>query len=433
MIGQQIVLKTFLAEQKWRRTEDLMFPLVQGVHLNSFLTSVILVSKAQISTDPFIGAEVFKAGLIESLILGLAIMLFTQLSLYLFSRCWEFARAYSYREVWAVTFGSTYAWLPSVFLVVLYWTYNFTASWEVVAYPQCFLPALWPGCPAFLLDQWVLLWLVSVVLVLPCSFVRRFSQLSGLAYVSFFALLVGLICLILHFVRRASNIGFDPDNQLVYFNNDVEMLLACAQNFNVCFFLHPFMAIILKDMESPSTSRCMNVAWAANLLCFVLNSVGGVFGYLLFDPDLPGFENVFPQLPLQDPEVIIGVIASYLVSALSLTYFALYNAHVVCNLVLGKQSENRVCLFTAALCQVTAYIFSTYAGDKFSEVLHVIAEFASVCLAFVLPPGFYLAQFKFTRKGLAVVAIATLVVGVAFGASICAQSVRALIDEWPEL
>jgi hypothetical protein len=432
MIGGDIVLERFLAEQKWRRTEDLMFPLPETKRV-SFITAVMLLSKAQISDDPFCAAYDFRTGIIQALIIGLAIMLFTQLSMYVFTRAWEFDRAYSYSEVWAVTFGPTFAWVPSILLILLYWTYNFTASWEAYAYPQYFLPHLWPECPEILVNQWFLLWVASVVVVLPCSFARRFTQLAWLAYLSFFSLVLGIVCLILHFTRLTTDYGFDPEGQLALFNGDFEQLINCASNFNVGFFLHPFLAIILKDLECPSISRCMNVAWASNLMCLAINYAGGAFGYLLFNPDLEPVENIFMYLPLECPENVVGSFAAYMVAVLSMAYFALYNARVICTLVLGQDTENQICLFAATMSQVTAYVFSTYVGDKFTSLVVLLGNFGSIWLAFVFPPVFYLSQFRLTRRGLGAIAIVVLVVGVAFGAFTFYQAAIGLVQDWAEL
>jgi hypothetical protein len=427
MIGGEIVIKSFIAEQKWRRQTDLMFPLEPGVKQISFFTAVMLISKAQIVTDPFMISSGFQTGIIQGPILGIVLMLFTQLTMFIFSRCWAYARAYSYTEVWSITFGPMLSWIPAVFQILLYLAYTFTQSWEAHAYPQLFLPVLWPDCPEILLNQWFLVWFASILVVLPCSMTRRFTQLWPIAYLSFFCLIVAVVCLLLHFVRRVSSYGFDPEGEMVLFNGDIWKLLECAQNYNVAFFLHPFLSLVLKDMEVPSTSRCMRAAWVSNTLCYLINSLGGGIGYLMFAAEVPFDENIFNFLPLENPEILLGNIASYFIAVFSTAYYSIYIARIFCTLVLGGDTRNRVSLLAATLLPVTADVFSTFAGDTFIDMMFLFSNVSAVFLAFVIPPVLYLVQFRFIYKAMAVVAICSFLIGVAFGAVMLFESIQAFV------
>jgi hypothetical protein len=432
MIGGDILLSEYLADQKWRSPDDQMFPVRSGGSIVSFITTVMLLSKGQIGTDPFLGAAAFHAGVGGTLFIALALMLITQLSMYVFSRCWQYGEAYSYREVWAITIGKSTQWIPTVLLIVPYCSFNFVGLWEIYFYPQVFLPKLWSTVPDILLNQWFLELLVTIAIVLPCCYVRRLADLWPVAYLSFFAVAAGMICLLLHLVRSIENYSFDPEHQFSWFSSDPLDLLDCASNYTGAFFLHPFLALILRDLHCPTVSRCMNVAWVANFICLLANYGAGLLGYLLFT-DAEAYENIFNYLDYHHPEILIGTIAAYVITVCTTCFFSSYLTTVILELIVEHGEESHVARLMAALTQATCCMMATFAGDKLYEVMYLLEDFCCVMLLFVIPGVFYLLQFRFVKKQGALVAIFLIIAGLPWAFGLVYSNVISLIESWPDL
>jgi hypothetical protein len=415
MIGGEIPFASYLPEQKWRCATDEMFPAASGRVPVSFLSAVLLLSKAQISTDPFIIGATFKTGVIQALLIGLLIMGFTESSLFIFSRTWQYGRAYTYSDVWDVTFGPRFAWIPTLLLLLLYLSYNSVCAQEIVSLPRLFLTELWPQAPEIVRGQWFLQFAIGTILVLPFSMARRFVDLWPLAYVSTFALLTGLACLGIHLVRQIEDRGFDPDGTMTLFSGNFMDLLTCAKTFNVVFFIHPFLSFIFKDLDSASIARCMRCARCANILCLVLTYGGGLLTYFMFLGDLPTDENSFVFMDPKYPEIVIGHICSYIASVATLAYFCAYMARLLTFVLIGYDTDSLICNFIGVVVHFTCALMMTFAGSDGLKIIAAIGDCCSCILAFILPPVYFLVQYKFVQVGRAGLAGLVLIVGLVLG------------------
>jgi hypothetical protein len=273
---------------------------------------------------------------------------------------------------------------------------------------------------------------ISILLVLPSCFCQRLADLWFVAYMSFFALILGFVCLAMNLARQTSEYGFDPDGELAYFSPDFGRLQEAMSNFNGGFFLHPFLALTLRDMRDPTVSRCMNAAWAANIICLVMMYSTGLVGHLFFS-EVQEYEAVFDYLDDENAEVIIGNLSMYVISVCTTCYYCSFVSTLIISFFISNNEPNRVGRFIAALVLITACMFSTYAGDKFTEIFALSEDLFSSALVFVLPPIFYLMQFKLVKKSGAIVAILMIAIGVPYVVSLVHLNVTGLIEYWPEL
>jgi hypothetical protein len=429
MIGGEIVIQDYLPQQKWRRSEDRMFP-VTSTNPIGLATAILLVVKSQLATDPFFFTEGFSAGVLESLLLGIVLLCCTQFSMFLFSRSWQYGRAYSYSEVWATTFGPRLAWLPTVILILLYVCFNMDACWEVNENTIFLITEYWPDYPEIFDNPWLLEMICTLVFVLPAGLVGRFVDLLPLAVLGIFGVVLGVICLALTLVREIDTYGFDPEHQMVLFGQDLGAAMNCAQAYIVVFFFHPFLTLIFRDLQDASISRCLKTCWLSNTVTFVLMYLGGLMSYLLFREGEDLENNVFEWLNLRQPEVALGLAASDLAAACTLAYFCAYISRLIITLVLGRDTTNRICTFIGVLATVFTFMYFIFVEYKIYFLVYMLGEFAAIFLGFILPPAYYLAQFRGLNKLLAAGAVTMIVIGLGFAAFLLYTTLPVLKAVW---
>jgi hypothetical protein len=431
MIGGEIVIAEFLPEQKWRRSEDRMFPTSPGANSISLSTAVLLVIKSQVATDPFFFSDGFDAGALECLILGVILMLCTQFSMYLFSRSWQYGKAYSYGEVWSCTFGPRFAFLPTALLILLYVCFNMDGSWESNENTLFLMAEYWPDYPELFDNPWVIEMIVAAIFVLPCGLVGRFSDLVPIAYIGVFSVLAGVVCMAIALVRDIDELGFAAQNQLFLFGRDLPTAVGCAQAFNVVFFFHPFLTFIFRDLGEASISRCLKTCWFSNGLTFALMYLGGLMSFFMYkDNDLE--DNCFEWMNLRRPEAAIGLGASMIAAACSLAYFCAYISRLCSTLVLGQGTTNVICIFVGVLVCVFCYMFLMFIEDKIYYTVYMLGDFCAILLVFVIPPAYYLAQFKGLNMTMAIGSVILIVAGVAFGGLLFWIALPDLLEVWQE-
>jgi hypothetical protein len=429
MLGGDVIISEHIAAHKWKDRTQQMFPDIPGSSKVSFISAVLLISKAQLATDPFLISWCMHSGVILTFIVALVLMLTTQASMFVFTLCWHFGHSYSYSELWELTLGSRGQTFPLVLLLILYYTYNAVCAWEMYAYPQSFLPVVWPGVPEILMDTWILVLIPTVLLIFPFSLVQKISELWSIAYLGFFATLVAFCALALHLVRCVEEIGFDPDGQLMWFNGDILVMLEAASSFASSYFLHPFLPLVLRDMERATVGRCMNVAWTCNILCLIVSFGSAALGSFFFT-EVENYENIFDYLNPKAPEVIVGNIALYVISLATCCYYTQYLAKLFLILVLGYETESRVANVLSTLVQITGYIFSVFMGDRVSETIVLIGDTGSYVLVYFLPPLFYLKQYKMQRFSAGMMSVVVAAFGIPFAVALTWQAIEGFMESW---
>ena len=76
--------------------------------------------------------NMFRCGIIETLLLITAVMVLINLSIYLFTRCWFFGTSYNYSEIWTNVFDSKkLSFIPAVLNILSYMTYISLFNFEI--------------------------------------------------------------------------------------------------------------------------------------------------------------------------------------------------------------------------------------------------------------------------------------------------------------
>jgi hypothetical protein len=427
MIGGDVRVSQFRVRQKKTEGSHVLFQTARRDRPSSLLSSIVLLVKAEVGTDPFLIAAGFRSGILSSLLICVMFLILTQLSAVLFVRTWVWGESYSYSEVWTYTFGSRFHWFPTMLIILAYLSWVVFGGWEMFHYVNMFLPVLWPGVPSILLNKWLLIYGISGCFVLPCLvLISKLNGFRGMAWISLIAHVTGLFCVVGALIRSVGDEGFDPQGDLTLFGKHFGDYIEALGNYNTAFCIHPFIAPIIGEMEMPTIARCYKATWGTNIITGILNFGTGLCSYLLFK-DITSYDPVFSYLNPRNGEVIVGIIAMYVVSICTTAFYTYYLAVIIASLTLKETAGQTKPVCLAGLVVVLTYAALNFIGDIVNDISVLVANIAFLLLAFVLPPVFYLVQFGFSSVKFAILALVILFIGVPVGILILYYAIRSLV------
>jgi hypothetical protein len=421
MLGGDLRVRDLHMEKLALPGDQSLFPGKQSEQSRiSMFTAVCLLMKATICTDGFLITSQLGVGLLASAATCLAVFLLSQASFHLFVRTWSFGHAYTYHDIWAQTFNASTGWVPDLIVILSYMTICALGAWEIQRYTSDILSVLWPGAPDLLLSPWFLEYLLSLFVVVPCFLAGHISQLRSLSFVGLAALIVATVALFIHFFRARVE---TPDS-LPVLSKDLNEWIACFQSFNSVFFAHPFVAAIVRDMDRPTRIRTVGVTYLSNVICAVVTFAIALVGFLC-NTKCPPYDLIFIFLDPQAPEVTIGKVAVLVVSLMSSAFFTWHLARIIANLVVRGGEFSKFTVVMSGTGVMCTYIAINMLGDVPRNVIFVLGNIGFSVLAYVLPPLFYLVQFKATSVPWMLV---SLLVGAA-GLVFCALSIIGLVRD----
>jgi hypothetical protein len=367
-----------------------LFPPKDSAHRPiSLATASVLLFKAACTTDSFTFVSSFDTGILIALGACLFMLFLTQSSFYVFTRTWSFGEAYSYEDIWNLTFGPKLVFIPKVLLIIAYLACLICGFWEITVYIPDILLSVWSNTPALLQSEWFLQYIFVIPILLPCFCLPRLSSFSWIAWVCFFCFVVSLVCMILYFFRTQLDIS---PSQIVLAKSDWEGVYQVLSDYNIAFFAHSFVAPIAQEMEQPSRQRTIAMTWITFAVTAFFSYFVPLIGWLFF-LDLPYGENVMLFLDPASPETIIGKIAVLGISLTSTAFFTYHLAEITAKMILP------------VICIVSL-------GDTACNLSYEISGVALTLLGFVLPPMYYLVQFRFRFLKWGIIAAIVLVLGL---------------------
>jgi hypothetical protein len=382
-------------------------------HSISFATAVVLLFKASCATDAFNIAETFASGILIPLIACVFMLFFTQASFYIFTRTWTFGHAYNYEDVWTFTFGPKFNWIPKTGLVLAYLSCLVSGYWEITVYIPDLLLSIWPDAPELFLNKWFLVYVSAFLLSIPCLCVSRMGSFGWASWLSFLSYFVALACLIVHFFRIQWDDGFVSASRVVLLDWNFDYLYQAVSDYNVAFFAHSFVAEIAQEMNRPSRQRCMAMTWGAFSIVAVANYAVPFVGYLLFSGVLYQ-DNVLARLSPKDPEIRIAKIAVIVISLVSTVFFEYHISRAVAGMIVPQAGQSGGARLLSCLGLTFPSICIVIIGDAACDRSYEIAALAFTLLGFVLPPVYYLVQFRFRFVKWGLISVSVLVIGVVF-------------------
>jgi hypothetical protein len=339
-------------------------------------------------------------------------MLFlTQASFSIFTRVWSFGDAYSYEDVWRILFRGRLVVVPRVLLIIAYMSCTLYGFWEISDYVPNILTSIWPDAPDILLSPWLLQYVLAVPLCLPSLFVPNIGRFAWTAWLSVFAYTIALGCLIWHLFHRMWSDGHLLFGEVEWVKWDLSADYRILTDFNVAFFAHPFVPIIAREMAGPSRQRTMSMTWVAFLLTAVFVFSVPCVGFLL-GSDVEYMENVFYYLNPTDAEVVLGKVAVLIISLCSTAFFQYYIAGIVGKMIHPSVASFGWAAFWGSVILTLPVICLNFMQYQWSSLVYDLGSMCFSVLGFILPPVYFLVQFRFGYVKWSLLASAVLLLGV---------------------
>jgi hypothetical protein len=223
-----------------------------------------------------------------------------------------------------------------------------------------------------------------------------------------------MFCVAISLILTVDQEGFDPQGQFKFFGNNWRDYIEALGNFNTCFFVHPFISPIMAEMEHPTLARCTGVVLATNVVSAILNFVTGLLSRLHFR-SVPSYDPIFAYLDTNRPDIVVGIVAMYISSLCLTAYYTYYLATTIASLILKDAGNQMIPVVMSGVVVILSYCALNFTDTIVTDIAVFIGNVAFLLLAFVLPPIFYLVQFRFSNLRWSILAIVVMVVGVGVG------------------
>ena len=406
MIGGDIVISQIKLRDVHTGPSALLFHKESKEHGLSFFTMFMLLCKAAISTDPFLFGEVFRCGSVSSIFYDVILVLITELSLYLFIKSWIYGRAYTYESIWTELFGSTFSWFITLIVALAYMSYIVWFQYELYSYFIQFVSSLWDNPPSLLTSHYLVSYVLSAVFLIPPLFAQKLTGIFVISIISNVCQILGFICLIVFFCR---NDHLDP-NDTISVSNDISAHFNSIGLFNSALFIHPILAALIKEMEHPTQGNVMKLTWAISITSGILHFIIGFFSYLIA-PDSNG-DVVFNYLDPNQPEVILGKVITYIISITSNIFYIIYLSRQLAELFLVGSSRHFLPNFICGVVAILLAIGLNSIDKFFTTLFNYVSNVCTAILVFILPPLYYLREYRFTHFFWSVMSVILIVIGV---------------------
>jgi hypothetical protein len=390
-----------------------LFPPKETSHRPiSFATAVVLLFKAACSTDSLTFISSFEIGIFVALGSCLFMLFFTQASFYVFTRTWSFGEAYSYADVWKLVFGPKLVLIPEILLIIAYLSCLICGFWEITAYIPDILLSVWPETPAILQSEWFLQYICAIPILLPCFFFPKLSSFHWICWICLICFIVSLLCMIVYFFRTQWDDGYISASQVVLAKWEWEGVYQVLSDYNIAFFSHSFVAPIAQEMKQPSRQRTIAMTWVTFAVAAFFSYLMPLFGYLFFI-DVPYSENVMYFLNPVYPEAIIGKIAVLGISLSSTAFFTYHLAESTARIIMPETVLSPWSRLWSGLGLTLPVICIVILGDVACDLSYEISGIALTFIGFVLPPLYYLVQFRYRFLKWGIIVTIVLVLGLA--------------------
>ena len=416
----------FVADYRFRahghQNEQLLFADENGGSKISLFSAFSLLLHVSLTTDYLRFGTWFSGGIVQTIIITVVPVVLTQLSFHVFFRTWVFGSAFSYSGIWVLVFGPMFSFLPSLLVVIAFLDFPFNITARVPFALQTIIEENWPSAPHFLVNKWVLIYVVNCVFVLPFLVVRRFSSFRFVSYIGNLAFIVALICLTLAVSRINHETFVGPP--MPAFGGNVDHAAALFSIVNTAFFMHPVVEFVTEHMNKPTNGRTCGLVW---MVCIVqlalLNFIGIVTYYYYFgvDDSSAYFSDLMDQTLV---ETMVLRITFAFKELLTNGCYIWMMANLLTT-ILVPANESQFCIFIMGFAFLLLAIAISFTTSRVRAVICVVTSIAKVILVQILPPVYYLGLFKFKEKRWASLSMILLICGLIASLLILHDAIRA--------
>jgi len=376
----------------------------------SMFTAVVLMVNASISTDVFYFGYFFKCGIIQSVLIGLGVMMIAIFTFKVYMQTCTFGSTNSYPSIWTKCFGQKTAFFANI-LIFLAFSINtivctkdyFSDVFEIVSlfYPNSI----------FTKYRWALMFFVVIIVFFPVLFLEKASGLYMLAYVAKFGLLMGILGVVFVFIEKVQKEGIDENHQMVLWSTNMDFFFEAFSGFNVVMFLHPVVHFIVRDLVKPTKNRIMKCLWITESVTLISCLTTGFAAYFIFFNNNEG-QNVLKYFNPNKTITIIAKIGSTLSNTGLNCFYIWILAQEISNILIDGCSKSLLVRIFSGLVVILFNIAASFLNQTVIDFLFLLGYLAFVFLSFFLPSIFFLKIYGFVNFKWGMYSIIMLIVSL---------------------
>ena len=333
-------------------------------------------------------------GLGGILICAILAVILIQLSLHIFVRTWRYRSKNTYSDIHQDAFGRT-GWTARIPVIIFYFYVTSAYFSNIVQYTNQ-LTSVWFPTVSLLKNKYFVCYIISLVLVLPFQFIKEEYHLRWVCHVCNVFQWLSCIPPIYFCIKQNADYGFDPQNQMTYFSNNVVDYIDCFNNWVFLFAIHPVFCKYCCYLKNPTQNEVIKITWFSTVACGLLNLALSLCTYFTFFGHSGGGNALF-LYDQKHPLTVIGEIGGLLNTILTLALYCFLVSREVIGFFLseGDDDKNIPAHIGSFLMALTGSVMLAFVNDVLLNVVTVIGIFCMSFLAFVQPSIFFFRMSGF--------------------------------------
>ncbi|OHT10443.1 hypothetical protein TRFO_20247 [Tritrichomonas foetus] len=262
---------------------------------------------------------------------------------------------------------------------------------------QIFVLNLLPNAPDWLIDGYMLDFILILFLYLPAALDTKYRSLMIFSYIKSFMTIIFLVLCVYWFVRRYVKDGFDPSDSVVIFFSSKEDYISCISEFVGSYISFPFLFVAINPMYNLTFNRANHMVKVIYIIYFLTLEIFGLFQYFTI-------YNIQGEVPflyvMNGYHWSIRVARIVFMEFLACTLPALVEPMRQSMIFIIEVTDNMpkfVWCSMAILCLIASALFSTLT-TRYYLLLTKLATAASMFMQFIVPPLLLLKQMDVMPK-----------------------------------
>ncbi|KAH0786479.1 Transmembrane amino acid transporter protein [Histomonas meleagridis] len=345
---------------------------------------LILVNTA-IGSGTLLIPYCYTSGVFTSLLISLLFGIVSYIAMTCLIESGKNFRKYDYHELFAHCFGERWMWIPDlmIFLVqfgsaMIYAHWNGRLLNRLIGSSNIIL-----GSNVF----WV--FATSAIIAFPLTIFKDIQALEKLTALSFVFIIILIVHATFWLIKDVSELGFDPRNELRFFNFKRYDVIITAFGVNsMAYNCHINVFSCIGHMKNCTFKRCKQLSIVVVAVAFLLYNMFGMITYFdLFDTLGNGSSlEYYPPRHWFTIITIIGVVIVLIISAPLVLWAARYSVNRI--LFKGRKMSNlRWIIIGGSMCIGAALLAAS--SDNVLLFFDLVGGLFTPTIIFLMPGLFF--------------------------------------------
>ena len=331
-----------------------------------------------------------QAGVVNFVLVGVVLLLLSQLSFSLFIRTWRYSKENNYADIFRDAFDVNPI-VVSLLIIIASVSMSVSYSGKIIsAWKSLFKPFVSDG--NIVLNDYIIGYVLCGILpVVACS-TGTFNIFFPLSYIANICAVLATVPLFIEFGKSVKSEGFDPTKQVKIVTGKFWLTIDVTKSFVTLFFAHFFIKFAAKFAVHKTQKSIEKITWAANTINTVYNLVCIIIGYFNYTNNFPGmfyFDAMDPKSALAMLAKISAIINLTIANA---GYYKLFTDQVI-TIFSTSDTIPVVSIISNATVAVLS-IGAAIMGGHAASVIDIAGSISFIIVIFIIPAVIYLRMYK---------------------------------------